>query len=302
MGWKLKTRPKTLRVTKSLVKQFIEMEAAPHDRPLSERRLSVYQKLWEAGQFRPVTWASAYCRETGGTYRVNGKHTSIMLSRQDPVGEFYVVLEEYICDTLEDVAKLYATFDSKMQSRNSNDIYLSFAATLPELATFSQKTIVCAVTGIAYHKFGQDLYSKTQPAERAELILEHPEFVEWLGSLYTGGLEQSETGWNKKCGHLQRLPVAAAMFGCWLRDPVAATQFWNHVRDETGPDPKSPDRRIARYLMTTVMRSTSRDINDGKAAGNREIYVKCIHSWNAWRKGTTTSLKYYSDKPIPEVT
>ena len=51
MSWKLIDRPKTLKVTKTLAKQFCEMEPAPHDRPLSERRLQVYQKLMNQGQF-----------------------------------------------------------------------------------------------------------------------------------------------------------------------------------------------------------------------------------------------------------
>src|SRR4051812_22803639 len=111
MGWKLTGRPKTQKVTKALAKAFVDMEAAPHDRPLSERRLQVYEKLLYMGEFRPVTWASAYCVETGETYRVNGKHTSIMLSGLEVLPDFFVTIEEYECDTLQDVAKLYSTFD-----------------------------------------------------------------------------------------------------------------------------------------------------------------------------------------------
>lgn len=109
MSWKLISRPKTQKVTKALAKQFAEMDAAPHDRPLSERRLQVYTRLLNEGQFRPVAWTLATCRETGGTYRINGKHTSVMLSNLEDIPEFYVTIEEYSCDTLEDVARLYAT-------------------------------------------------------------------------------------------------------------------------------------------------------------------------------------------------
>ncbi len=133
MGWKLISKPQTVRVTKKIAKEFAEMDPAPHDRPLSERRLQVYQRIFTDGGFRPCTWAKAICEETNGIYRVNGKHTSTFLSGLETLPEYYVTIEDYQCDTLEDVARLYATFDSKMQSRTASDINMSFAATIPEL-------------------------------------------------------------------------------------------------------------------------------------------------------------------------
>src|SRR5262249_19606940 len=132
MPWKLVGRPKTIRMTRSFAQEFAQMDPCPHDRPLSERRLSAYRALFLEGTFRPCTWARAYCEETRGWYRVNGKHTSTILSMMENIPEFYVTVEEYQCDSLNDVARLYATFDSKLQSRNARDIYISFAGTVPE--------------------------------------------------------------------------------------------------------------------------------------------------------------------------
>jgi hypothetical protein len=112
--YQLKGKPVTQRVTKKLAAEFAEMDPAPRDRPLSERRLSVYRSLWSRGLFRPCTWARAYCAETGGLYRVNGKHTSTLLAGLSEIPEFYVTVEDYQCDTLEDVAHLYGTFDSRL--------------------------------------------------------------------------------------------------------------------------------------------------------------------------------------------
>jgi len=288
MSWKLIDRPKTQKVTAKLAKSFAEMDPAPHDRPLSERRLQVYQRLLAAGEFRPVTWASALCLETGGVYRVNGKHTSTLLSGCDPMPEFYVTVEEYECDTLEDVAKLYATFDSKMMSRTARDINASFAACVPELAPLSPYNVSTAVSGMAYCLWGEEAYSH-QPAERAELMLEYPEFVLWING-YVGSK-------NKP---LNRAAVAAAMFATWRKSRSAATEFWNAVREETGTSPDLPDRKLAKWLGQS-------GVNYGKGAarvkkvGNREFYVKCLHAWNAWRRGETTNLNYYADKKVPAV-
>lgn len=302
MSWKLIDRPKTVKATKSLIKQFVEMTPAPHDRPLSERRIGVYEKLLAAGQFRPVTWASALCGETEDVYRVNGKHTSILLSRLEKLPEFYVTVEEYECETLEDVAKLYATFDSNMQSRTARDIYLSFAATVPELANVSDKVICAGIGGVGYQKHGQGL-SNIQAAERAEAVLDQPEFVLWLSDLLQGAPGIAETGSatrsKLKVSHLYRQPVVAAMFASWQKAKAAATEFWSAVRDETGPVPTSPDRKIARWLVTSSL--TMKANTRVRKAGTRETYVKCLHAWNAWRKGESTNLNYHADAKVPAV-
>lgn len=301
MSWKLLDRPKTMKVTKNLARQYTEMDSCPHDRPLSERRLQVYQKLLAAGQFRPVTWASALCTETGGLYRVNGKHTSTLLSGLPEMPEFFVVIEEYECDTLEDVAKLYATFDSSMQSRTANDIYASFAGTVKELKDLPIKVIRSAITGMAYHHFGQDLYGKTQPQERAEMLLDCPEFGVWLYRLLEQGLTEAEGGFLRgghKGGHILRQPVVASVFASWQKSKQAALEFWREVINETNPKPESPSRKLARYLQVTSLKS--RGGEKIKMAGTREVYVKCLHSWNAWRKNEPTNLRYQADKPVPE--
>lgn len=304
MSWRLLDRPKTQKVTRVLARQFAEMEPAPHDRPLSERRLTVYEKLLAAGQFRPVTWASAICLETGEVYRVNGKHTSTMLSGLEKLPDFYVTIEEYECDGLDDVAKLYATFDSSMQSRTANDIYLSFAATMKELANCTKKAITLTASAVPYHLHGGAL-NYGQPADRAEYLLEYPEFVIWLDRLTNDAPTASEqgTGYGKghgkqKMGHLLRSPVVAAMFAGWLKSKSAATEFWGLVRDESSPTPSSPDRKIARYLMTVGLHRGELH-GKAKVATQKELYCKCLHAWNAWRKGETTNLNYYADAKLP---
>ncbi len=64
--------------------------------------------------------------------------------------ELYAVVEVFECDTLDDVARLYSTYDSKLQSRNVGDINRSFASCVPQLAEVDATTInncVSAATG-----------------------------------------------------------------------------------------------------------------------------------------------------------
>ncbi len=293
--WTLSNKPKTHKVTKALARQFMEMDPAPHDRPLSERRLLVYERLFSQGSFRPCTWATATCKETGTTYRVNGKHTSTILSMMEPLPEYYVTIEEYDCETLDDVARLYATFDSKMQSRTVGDINASFAATVPELREIAGRTINVSVSGLSLHFWGRKASASRQPAERAELILEHSDFIKWLDKLFTSNLTKQE---RRSCQHLIRMGVVAAMFGSWNKAKGPATEFWMAVRDETGREPTLPDRKLSRFLLSTTA-NRGIGIHRKKTASEHEFMIKCIHAWNAWRKGVPTSLRYDASKEAP---
>jgi hypothetical protein len=289
MGWELKTTPVSMPATRELAREFAEMTPAPHDRALSKRRLDIYEKLVEARQFRPVTWARAWCLETQDWYRVNGKHTSVLLSERFktiPRG-FHVIVENYECDTLEDVARLYATFDSKTQSRTANDIYVSFAHVNPQLREMSSRFIQSLVSGVGYHTWGEDYWAK-QPADRAEEILDHVPFCLWCREMF----DQKERDYR----HLTRQAVIAAMLGSWLRSVDKATAFWGLVRDESGPEPTTGDRVLAKWLFTSKIKG--RAVKSG-AVTVREMYVRCIQGWNAWRRGEKTVLRYYPDKEVP---
>ena len=304
MSWKLLDRPKTVKVTKKLATSFAEMDAPPHDRPLSERRMMVYQRLLAEGGFRPVTWATVLCKETSGVYRVNGKHTSTMLSGLDQIPDFYAVIEEYECDTLEDVARLYSTFDSKTQLRSSNDIYLSFAATMPELNGIASRTITVAVAGIDLYISGGSQSGKgsksSSAADRAERLFDNGDFVIWLDSILSGGESVKREVNRKGSRHLQRASVVGCMFGTWQKAKKESTDFWTGVRDESGVVANLADRKLARYLLTVSV-LVGNGSGHTKVASQREVYVKCVHAWNAWRKKENTELKYYADKDTPAI-
>ncbi len=296
MSWKLIGSPKTQKATRKLAEEFVTMEMAPRDRPLSERRLQVYQQILNKGEFRPVTWASANCLETGATYRVNGKHTSILLSKAEPLPELYVTVEKYECDTLEDVARLYSTFDSKMQSRTANDIYRSFASCIPELVEVPAKVINLTICGVAYFTY-QDAYGAKQTAqERAENIFEHSDFAMWVPRVIPSTAEKNR--------HLYRLAVFAAMFATYTKSKSAASDFWKAVCEESGSQANLPDRKLARYLLTHFSSKGGNQVNSKAGryrVADREIYVKCLHAWNAWRKTETTNLNYYPEAEIPSI-
>jgi len=145
----------------------------------------------------------------------------------------------------------------------------------------------------------QDQASKHTASERASLLIRHVDFVCWFNDICHGG--NANNGQSLFC----RGPIAAALYATFEKDPEAAAKFWTSVRDETGKDPSSPERMLPRFLLkSSIGLARAAKGGDGKGkqnAGRREMYVKCIHAWNAWRRGAKTDLKYYHDAKLPAV-
>jgi len=294
MGWQLVTA-KTQKITMPLAKSFADMEPAPGDRRLSENRLRVYERILRQGNWRPCVWSKATCEETGGVYRVNGKHTSVLFSRlAEEFPDCVVTVETYQCPTLEDVGRLYGTFDASITARTTRDINRAFSSTVAELADIPDRVIDICVTGIAVVGMAGDWrrVSVVPPQERAEAILDHTEFVLWLASLLPS---------SPKNRHMLRSGVSAAMFATWSKCKRDATAFWSAVRDETGETPKCPDRVLSKWLLTTqVNNGAFGSLPKSRKADIREMYVRCLHAWNAYRrKAELTHLKYRAETQVP---
>lgn len=294
MAYELVGTPKTEKVTQSLAIKFRDMDPVPHDRPLNPKRVEAYRKMLAAGLFRPVQWATVHCNETQATYRVNGKHTSNLFSEYEELPQLiHATIEHYHCDCLDDVARLYATFDSRTQVRTTNDINRAFAAVDPDLSELPSKLISICVTAISYSRYA-DLYTLRTAAERAECLLEDDNkvFIAWLHSVIGSK--------NENTRHLWRSPVVAAMYASFNKSRKASNEFWLAVRDGTGSSPKKPDRVLHRYLLTrSVNNRASAGAKSNQLCPPREMFVKCLHAWNAWRRDTTTDLKYHAQAKIP---
>jgi hypothetical protein len=297
MGYELVGAPKTEKVTQLLALKFRDMEPVPHDRPLNPKRLEAYRKMLAVGLFRPVQWATVHCNQTQTTYRVNGKHTSNLFAEYEELPQqIHATIEHYHCDDLDDVARLYATFDSRAQVRTTSDINRAFAAVDPELAEIPSKIISLCVTGICFAVHG-DHYRTLSAADRAESLLDEDNklFIAWTHDLLGSN--------NDDTRHLWRGPVVAAMCTTFRKSRKASSEFWMAVRDGTGAHPKTPDRALHKFLLSRTVNhggmSSSKAATKKGFCGPREMYVKCLHAWNAWRRDTTTELKYHAQAKIP---
>lgn len=300
MSWEPTGKPKVMSASKKIAQEWSEMQEAREDRPLSEKRIAAYRRMIEDQSFRPVTWSRVFCKETDQWYRVNGKHTSTLFASLEPaeLEGLVIVLEDYSCDTLEDVARLYATFDSKTQIRNASDINKSFAAIVPELSHLAYRHVNLCVGALAWDAKPSTPHLGS-PQDRAERLFDNVKVVLWLCNIVPYD--------TKKCGHMFRVPVMGAMVSTYRKHQGDANTFWLAVREEDGVKPTSPDRKLAKFLSGVVVESgpAAQKPRIGQSlsrrASPREIYVKCLHAWNAWRKGGETDMKYYPAADIPSV-
>lgn len=290
MAWKKIEQPKVCKLTHRLANEFAGMTPAPNDRPLSAIRSKRLESEIVDGRFRTCEWASAYCEETKQTYRVNGKHTSTLFSQLNGEApkDTYIIVERYHCETVQDVAALYATFDKRDSVRTPADINLAFAACDERFVAIPRRILQLAVTGMAFSQWETSYMSR--PCEvRAALLLEHPEFVLWLADIMLG---------VDAIKYLRRGPVSAAMFATWSKDREQATKFWTLVRDASHESPQHVTRVLREHLIENPLRAAG---NSRGPTGVRAMYVRSLHAWNAWRKGSKARLKYAPEDPTPTV-
>jgi hypothetical protein len=296
-------KPVVLPVTKSLAIAFRDMEPCPNDRALSEKRMDLLKKIVQDDRFRVCEWSSCFCEETGKEYRVNGKHTSTVFSwllengSPEKIQKLRVLVTKYKAHTLEGVARLYASFDTKAATRTSGDINRVYAQADPKLAGLSGRSINLAVTGIYYvqSQFAGNP-GVSLPDARAMEMLSHPDYVLFLDRLLTAKEKSSDVSL------VSRGPVAAAVFSTFKKAPLKASEFWLAVRDGSDPSPTSTTRTLNKLLMKTAVA-----YGIGALVGRtkptmtgREMYAKCVYAWNAWREGREhVVLKYLPAAALP---
>lgn len=292
MAWKLVEFPKTVKITRKLAQEYALMERAPHDRELQPRRLDHINRIINENRLRPPEWVSAYCLATSTLYRINGKHTSTVISGLNKIPDHLkAITSKYECATLEDVADLYATFDAKFTSRSARDIYTVFGQSHPALTDVQTHVLALCAAGITYgiHESGK---GRVPVEERARKLLENPEFVLFVASL---NIRAAEFRW------LARSAVVAAMYKVWMKSKTGCVSFWKSVRDGDDPDPQSASRVLQRWLMTTSLSSKNSVHTETNRSTDHEMLSRCILAYNSWRKGKALETRYQSDKPTPEV-
>ncbi len=285
--------PKKEKITRHLAERFRDMKPVPHDRPLSAARLQKAKEAFARQEFHGATWASVHVKETDEILRVNGKHTSIAACDFFDAGQKLdaaVSVAEFECETLEQAAALYASFDSRDAARNKGDILATYTGVDDRLEGLTKRQLSVITAGIAFGQW-EKTYKAHPTTDQGELLVANAEFAQWAGKLLTGSNPK------EKFDHVMRMSVVAAMYKTWKVDKKDAAIFWEMTRDDCDGEVGFPPRRLHKWLLTKSIRSgTKKDrVSDLEVLGN------CLLAWNAWREEQdSVELKFSEKHKIPQ--
>jgi len=253
-------------LTRDLASRFATMTAAPGERPLKEKRVQFLRNELESGQFFSPKWATAQLGDR--TYRVNGQHSSHMLTQANgsfPSG-LSVIIDEFSVDSEAELGELFTRFDPPESVRPPREQFAAILAGSSVVGgAFSRNKLERIASGMLLAK--SDFASRTGSAHaRAAVLHGDPGFITF-----------AEQFIGRRA--MNRPAVLAAMYLTWLRDAHASQAFWTQVRDETALSANDATRVLARFLRE---RGTGGPLSGEEG---RAVCVKCVHAWNNWRRG-----------------
>lgn len=272
-------------LTPELAERFKAMLPSPTERVFDPARAKMLREKAEAGQFITCNWATATVGDK--EYRVNGQHTSAVLSElngQFPEG-LTVHLDTYKVDSMEGLAQLFRQFDYRKGGRTPTDVSGAYQGLYTDLADISRGSAKLAVEGVAWY----DKNVEGLPAPKGDDIYTlfgktglHP-FIRWVGEVFT-----------IKTPELKRQTIVAAMYGTFEKNDAEARKFWIEVgRGGVEFDDNHPTTVLDAFLKSAIEDKRKIELK----AGN--FYQASVYAWNAYRENKTiTSVKYDTKKGL----
>jgi len=265
--------------------ELLELNTYERQRSLKPKHLKMLCEEIESGHFLVGDIAVATLEyEDKRKVIVNGQHQlkAVMITGKD----INAVFQDYSCQTQEDLSTLYRRFDNH-QSRTLGDIVG------PEAAAYGitwKRVVLRLVVSAAIFQDNAHSIPKIDKVKYVSSQIRQGDFVDHI-------IRDGIT-----CKHMKRASVVLAMMNTWDKDKTAAKTFWTNVRDGAGLNCQDPALLLRNYLLTAMVSSNSHRASARKEiVSAREMYTKCIHGWNAYRKGRKTTLKFVCEAPIPKI-
>lgn len=259
-------------LTRELAEEFYTMPRSLGERDFKQWRVDRLREKYRLGLYHPPTWAYAYV--AGTKKRVNGQHSSTMFYEMGddefPKDMKVMIHVWHAADDLE-LATVFAQYDSRDSVRSTPEVYHAHAAAHPLLKGVTPSCVRTGIQGIAcYLSVTAGVHLTVE--QRSHLSHEYPAFLQWLSNYYSAKT-------------LRLAPATAAMFATWQVDPEDATRFWGIAYEDSAPSPNHPTRVMNR-LLTEARVNNVRGAKQRKTVTNEMLYERCIHAWNAYRRGS----------------
>lgn len=273
--------------------KFNESKTFRSQRTLNNNHVVYLRNQMKKGLFLDGDIAFAQLSYNGNEQiLVNGQHQleALLVLRNFSINILYRMYE---CDTPEDLSALFRQFDANRIRTLASCVRVEGNALGIEWPPRIQSLVVSGGIMIEKkaHRSKDDKVKLLKKYESLgnliNEIIEHPPRIRAIAKA-------------DMIRHIKRKAVIAAMLLTFDKNPTDAKQFWIEVRDGVGIGMASPAYKLRNWLMKMSLfrRNAGAGIN---LATDQEFLGRCIRAWNAYRNGTSTDLRYYPEKPVPEL-
>ncbi|MDD5722682.1 MAG: hypothetical protein PHY29_02955 [Syntrophales bacterium] len=272
---------KLVDLTPEMAENLLKINNYPVQRPLRERHLKDIIKAIEEDRFVGGEIATVKCFfDGGGNFLVNGQHQAEAVVRTGKTVS--VVFKKFTVDSSEDLALLWQQFDHHAPRSLANDTHTEAYALGIQ---WPERISRLMVTGASLKEGKMD-------ASKQEKVLLLKRYLR-AGEAFAPLLE------GDGARHLRRGPVVSAMLMTWEKNQEQCREFWSDVRDGENLKRSMAAYKLRDYLLSTNI-SRGMGARMSRSVTVREMLSKCIVAWNAYRKGESTALKYFPEKPVPK--
>lgn len=260
-----------LQLTRELAIEVCNLERVPGERRLTNQRVTHLEREIDAGLLTTFRWCTAQIKGESKIYRVNGQHTShIFANRRKPVGT--VVMERYLCDTLEDVLSLWSRFDPTISSRSKKDVLNNTLEGHEDFRDLPINQGQIALNACSTVEFGDGYKNKVTNFEKAQAGVARKDFVVWAARALT----------HPKC---HRVGVFVAAYQTFKESVSNASVFWKEVQDGSNPNPKSPSRALERLLLEHCGGNGGHGKTGKKSLKWDQFAEYALYAWKHWLAG-----------------
>lgn len=254
-------------------------------RPMNEAKARMYSELIKLGKMRHADVCVAVGPD-GNRYLLNGQHTlqGCVWSGK----ELLVVIAYYKCETWNDVAELFASFDTTYSIRTQNHIFIAYRAGYAneKLRDVPLRTLGSCGTALAALQTSVPCFiAKTGDKNvKPKLVENHPSEVLWIASFVD-------------CTFLQKVGAVTAMIATRRKNPAKAELFWRKVQSGLGYATKNdPEKKVREFLIGSA------NLGNNSRNAHESIYAICISWWNTFVTGDTRNgVKLAVMKDLPKV-
>ncbi len=262
-----------VKLTQKIAREFAEMKPSPSERTFRPSRVAYLRARLSESTFHSPRWS--FANLNGEPLRGNGQHSSIMLNELSDeewkmsVNGMQVIIDEFICESVNDLPDLFSQFDPRESVRTRLDLVRAHSGIHSSLDDIKPSHVSYAIAGISFFK--NDFFPngnrgefRITQNEKAREIQFNVDFVEWASQFYM-------TQYMRKPG------VSAALFATYESDVEKAKEFWDAVVSEKY-NPEHPTRILSHYLRDAYHKK----MRGGKVIPHTTFYIKSIHAWNSF--------------------